>query len=159
MFTLILQRWMIWLRHSRRRAGREALIGLCVAGALTLLWPRPGGAVPALAGTGQMLGPARIIIGGDVMLARGVDRLMRAEGAGYLFRGLRRDLIRPEDFFTFNLESPLGEDESEEASRNELKFLADPGRSLAALIASRVDLVNLGNNMPWIMGGGSWPTP
>ncbi len=86
-----------------------------------------------------------LMLGGDVMLARGVGRVINENGVDYPFEEIRR-LTKQADCFFVNLECalssrPLGEF----AAQKKFRFKADP-EAVGVLTDAGVDLVTLANN-------------
>ncbi len=94
----------------------------------------------------QRYGPSvRIVFGGDIMLARGVDAVMRREGDDYPFAAIS-DTIRGADFAVANLESTLT-DQPTPAQPDErwINLKARPATA-SALARAGFDLLTVANN-------------
>lgn len=80
---------------------------------------------------------------GDVLLASGVDTLMKKNGYDYPYRDVKSYLHKP-DLTIANLESSVS-DRGKAAENKEYVYRASP-LSLPALAEAGIDLVNLANN-------------
>jgi poly-gamma-glutamate synthesis protein (capsule biosynthesis protein) len=87
----------------------------------------------------------RLVLGGDVMLARGVGQVLVREGPGYPFAALAPELENA-DLFMVNLECALSARQQRfEGAEKAFYFRAEPD-AVRVLAAAGVDLVSLANN-------------
>lgn len=89
--------------------------------------------------------PLRLLLGGDVMLGRGVARVLEALGPEYPLQALSK-LTAEADLFFVNLECAVSARRQRfSGSTKAFYFRADP-EAVRSLIAAGVDLVTLANN-------------
>ena len=89
--------------------------------------------------------PLRLLLGGDVMLGRGVAQVLEALGPEYPLEALSK-LTADADLFFVNLECALSARQQHfTGATKAFYFRADP-EAVRALIAAGVDMVTLANN-------------
>ena len=93
--------------------------------------------------------PAKIIFVGDIMLSRGVGRVMEEEN-DYRYPFLRvADILKEADIMFGNLEGPISSRGSDVGSK--YSFRADP-RAVEGLTVAGFDVVSVANNHIWDWG-------
>lgn len=87
----------------------------------------------------------RLILGGDLMLARGVNNMIRREGTGYPFKNLP-SFVKNTDIFFANLECALSSSKTlYKGPEKMFYFRADP-ECIEILIDAGINAVSLANN-------------
>jgi poly-gamma-glutamate capsule biosynthesis protein CapA/YwtB (metallophosphatase superfamily) len=89
--------------------------------------------------------PLRLLLGGDVMLGRLVNRVIKEEGPGYPFAVLS-ELIDRADLFFINLESALSDRQQRFAGEAKAFYFRADRDAVRVLALAQVDLVSLANN-------------
>ncbi|HSM10257.1 MAG TPA: CapA family protein [Lysobacter sp.] len=93
----------------------------------------------------QPRAPLRLLLGGDVMLGRGVAPVLEALGPAYPLEALSR-LIADADLFFVNLECALSARQQRFAGAAKAFYFRAGPDAVRALTAAGVDLVTLANN-------------
>lgn len=89
--------------------------------------------------------PLRLLLGGDVMLGRGVAQVLETQGPDYPFEALST-LRGNADLFFVNLECALSARQQRFAGAPKAFYFRAAPEAARALVAARVDLVTLANN-------------
>ncbi len=104
---------------------------------------------------GQVPGETSIIAAGDIMLGRGVEKSLKARGAGYLYPFTEvKSILDQGDIVFANLELPLTEKVESLDAKSKIVLKAEP-EAVSGLAFAGFNVVSLANNhmMDYYKGG------
>lgn len=134
--------WMAWIKQRRPHTFWEVICCLVLITIIYSLAVRSSRNINVTTNFTHNRKEVTILAGGDVLLGRHIGQLLQLKNSTFPFANLRKEIAQT-DFFTYNLEGPVGNlPKSPFSLTSNQPFLV----AINTIVQSKVKLVNLAND-------------